>query len=80
MDLSHGLLVTVHPEADGKYFLENRNPDSLTAVTAYVDPPLASVQANQSLQRERHVYFVTDLVEHSVNKTVFNRVTAMGNS
>ena len=34
-----------HPGADGKDFLENLNPNSLSVVTAYVEPSLASVEA-----------------------------------
>ena len=80
MDLPHGLLVTVHPEADGKYFLEHLNPDSLSVVTAYVEPSLANVEAGQRFQFERHGYFVTDFVHHSARKTVFNRLTGMKDS
>ena len=74
------LFTQAHPEADGQGFLENLNPDSLTVVTAYVEPSLANVQAGQRFQFERHGYFVTDLVDHCASKTVFNRVTGMKDS
>jgi len=74
------LFTQAHPEADGKDFLENLNPDSLSVITAYVEPSLASVEAGQRFQFERHGYFVTDLVDHAAGKVVFNRVTGMKDS
>jgi glutaminyl-tRNA synthetase len=74
------LFTEAHPEADGKDFLENLNPNSLSVVTAYVEPSLASVEAGQRFQFERHGYFVTDLKDHAANKVVFNRVTGMKDS
>jgi glutaminyl-tRNA synthetase len=74
------LFTEAHPEADGKDFLENLNPNSLSVVTAYVEPSLASVEAGQRFQFERHGYFVTDLVDHAAGKAVFNRVTGMKDS
>ena len=41
------LFTQAHPEADGKGFLEHRNPDSLTVVRAYVEPSLAGLEANE---------------------------------
>lgn len=74
------LFTEAHPEADGKDFLENLNPNSLSVVTAYVEPSLASATAGQRFQFERHGYFVTDLADHSAGKAVFNRVTGMKDS
>jgi len=74
------LFTEAHPEADGKDFLENLNPASLSVVTAYVEPSLAKVAAGQRFQFERHGYFVTDLKDHAAGKTVFNRVTGMKDS
>lgn len=74
------LFVEAHPEGDGKDFLENLNPNSLTVVTAYVEPSLASLEAGQRFQFERHGYFVTDLKDHAAGKAVFNRVTGMKDS
>ena len=61
-------------------FLEKLHANSLSAVTAYVEPSLASVEAGQRFQFERHGYFVTDLVNHAAGKAVFNRVTGMKDS
>ncbi len=74
------LFAEAHPEADGKDFLENLNPNSLSVVTAYVEPSLGSVAAGERFQFERHGYFVTDLKDHAANKVVFNRVTGMKDS
>ena len=74
------LFVEAHPEADGKDFLENLNPNSLSVATAYVEPSLASVAVGQRFQFERHGYFVTDLMDHSASKAMFNRVTGMKDS
>jgi glutaminyl-tRNA synthetase len=74
------LFTEAHPEADGKDFLENLNPNSLSVVTAYVEPSMASATAGQRFQFERHGYFVTDLADHSAGKAVFNRVTGMKDS
>ena len=71
------LFVEAHPEAGGKDFLENLNPNSLQVVTAYVEPSLSSVNSGQRFQFERHGYFMTDLIDHSNGKTVFNRMTGM---
>lgn len=60
--------------------MESLNPDSLSVVTAYVEPSLASVEAGQRFQFERHGYFVTDLLDHTAEKVVFNRVTGMKDS
>jgi glutaminyl-tRNA synthetase len=74
------LFTQAHPEADGKDFLDNLNPDSLSVVTTYVEPSLANVEAGQRFQFERHGYFVTDIKDHAVGKVVFNRVTGMKDS
>ncbi len=74
------LFIEVHPEADGKDFLESLNPNSLSVVTAYVEQSIASVAAGQRFQFERHGYFVTDLKDHAAGKAVFNRVTGMKDS
>ena len=74
------LFTEAHPEANGKDFLDNLNPDSLNVVTAYVEPSLANVTASQRFQFERHGYFVTDSRDHAAGKPVFNRITGMKDS
>jgi glutaminyl-tRNA synthetase len=74
------LFKEAQPEGGGVDFLENLNPDSLSLVTAYVEPSLANTPVGQRFQFERHGYFVTDLVDHTAGKAVFNRVTGMKDS
>lgn len=72
------LFKDLHPDADGKDFIEALNPDSLEVVTVYVEPPLAAAKPDDKFQFERFGYFVADLVDHGVNgKAVFNRVTGL---
>ena len=77
MRLYERLFKEAQPESGGVDFLENLNPDSLNVVTAYVEPSLANTPVGQRFQFERHGYFVTDIVDHTAGKAVFNRVTGM---
>jgi glutaminyl-tRNA synthetase len=75
------LFLDPQPDAGGKDFLENLNPDSLKVVTAYVEPSLAAAQPDQKFQFERFGYFVADRMDHVAgNKPVFNRVTGLRDS
>jgi len=74
------LFTAEHPGAGDNDFLQELNADSLTTVTAYVEPSLANVPAGKGFQFERHGYFAADLVDHSAGKAVFNRVTGMKDS
>lgn len=67
-------------EAEGG-FLGVLNSDSLTTVTAKVEPAVASAAPEQVVQFERVGYFVADLKEHQpTTKPVFNRVVALKDS
>ena len=74
------LFTAEHPGAGDNDFLRELNADSLKTVTAYVEPSLANVTAGKGFQFERHGYFVTDLIDHTEGKPVFNRVTGMKDS
>ena len=74
------LFTAEHPGAGDNDFLQELNPNSLTTVTAYVEPSLANVPAGKGFQFERHGYFAADLVDHGEGKAVFNRVTGMKDS
>jgi glutaminyl-tRNA synthetase len=75
------LFLDPQPDAGGKDFLENLNPDSLKVVTAYVEPSLAQAQPDQKFQFERFGYFVADRLDHVAgSKPVFNRVTGLKDS
>ncbi len=74
------LFLDPQPDAGGKDYLESLNPDSLKTVTAIVEPALAHAQADEKFQFERHGYFVTDMVDHSAGKPVFNFAVGLKDS
>ena len=53
------------------------NPHSKTTVTAYLESSLASAQADDRFQFERHGYFVADRHDHTAAHPVFNRTTTL---
>jgi glutaminyl-tRNA synthetase len=62
-------------------FLSVLNPDSLTTVTAKVEPALAASKPGFSCQFERIGYFVADGKDHQPGmKPVFNRTVALKDS
>ncbi len=67
------LFTEAQPDAGGKDFLESLNPKSLRVLQAMVEPSLASAQADDKFQFERHGYFVADRVDHGAGgRLVFN--------
>jgi glutaminyl-tRNA synthetase len=74
------LFLSAQPDAGGKDFLEDINPDSLKVITAIVEPSLAHAQPDQKFQFERHGYFVADRVDHRVGKPVFNYAVGLKDS
>ena len=66
------LFNDAQPDAGGKDFIENLNPNSLKVVTAFVEPSLATSKADDKFQFERHGYFVADRVDHATGRLVFN--------
>ena len=75
------LFADAHPDAGGKDFLANLNPDSLRVVQAFVEPSLAQTEADQKVQFERHGYFVADRVDHQPGqRVVFNRAVGLKDS
>ncbi len=71
------LFTEAQPDAGGRDFKASLNPASKRVVTGYVEPSLAGLAQDQRVQFERHGYFVTDRVDHSAGKPVFNRVTGL---
>ena len=62
-------------------FRENLNPDSLEVLTdAKVEPSLATADRECRVQFERQGYFITDMVDHSTDKLVFNRTVPLRDS
>ncbi|MDL2267837.1 glutamine--tRNA ligase/YqeY domain fusion protein [Desulfovibrio sp. OttesenSCG-928-G15] len=62
--------------APGETFLDSLNPDSLTEVTALIDPSLAAQVPGDRVQFERLGYFCADY-EHTPEKPVFNRTATL---
>ena len=60
-------------------FIEKLNPNSLTAVRAYVEPALANEKPGDKSQFMRVGYFCADL-GHTPEKPVFNRVVELRDS
>ncbi len=71
------LFTEAQPDAGGRDFLSVLNPNSQTIVTAYLESSLASAQADDRFQFERHGYFVADRKDHTPARPVFNRTTTL---
>jgi glutaminyl-tRNA synthetase len=67
-------------DASGKHFSEFINPESLEVLSdAYLEPGLADT-AGRPVQFERTGYFVTDAIDSSDVKPVFNRIVTLRDS
>jgi glutaminyl-tRNA synthetase len=63
---------------EGRTFLDNINPNSLTEVRdAKLEPSLAAAQPGQRFQFERLGYFFTDPVDSESGRPVFNRTATL---
>ncbi|MEM7116426.1 MAG: glutamine--tRNA ligase/YqeY domain fusion protein [Chloroflexota bacterium] len=73
------LFINENPEdvPEGQTFIDNLNPDSLTLLTAKVEPALAEAEAGSRFQFMRQGYFISDSEEHSGETAVFNRTVAL---
>tara|TARA_Y100001001_G_scaffold118911_1_gene116822 strand:+ start:606 stop:2279 length:1674 start_codon:yes stop_codon:yes gene_type:complete len=60
------------PDKTDGDFMEYVNTDSLSVVTARVEPALANAAAETNFQFEREGYYVADRFDHSAEKPVFN--------
>jgi glutaminyl-tRNA synthetase len=56
------------------------NPNSIRVAHGFVEPSVGGLPAETRVQFERHGYFVTDRVDHQLDKPVFNRVTTLKDS
>ena len=66
------------PEADPDVdFITLINPDSLVVVDALVEPGLAADPAGSRYQFERHGYFISDVVDSTPERLVFNRIVGL---
>ncbi|MBS0437149.1 MAG: glutamine--tRNA ligase/YqeY domain fusion protein [Proteobacteria bacterium] len=71
------LFTEAQPDAGGRDFKASLNPASKRVVSGYLEPSLAGLAADVRVQFERHGYFVTDRVDHTAAKPVFNRITGL---
>jgi glutaminyl-tRNA synthetase len=74
------LFTEAQPDAGGKDFTLALNPNAKDVVTAYLEPGIASAEAEQRFQFERHGYFVADRVDSAPGKPVFNRIVTLKDS
>ncbi|MCQ8895119.1 glutamine--tRNA ligase/YqeY domain fusion protein [Limnobacter humi] len=74
------LFTEEHPDAGGRNFLDVLNPNSLTEVTAYLEPSVKTSTPGTIYQFERHGYFVADLKDHRPDSPVFNRTVTLKDS
>ncbi len=72
------LFAVENPNAapEGKTFLDNLNPESLTKVEALLEPVLATFKAGDKMQFERLGYYCKDK-DSTDAKPVFNRTTTL---
>ena len=74
------LFSAENPEAEGQDFLQAINPDSLQIVQALLEPALADLEPEQSVQFEREGYFVADRYEWKGARRLMNRVLGLRDS
>lgn len=76
------LFLSENPEfaEEGKTFLDNMNPDSLTTIQAKLEPSLKGLAPGTRVQFERNGYFCVDTVDSKEGEPVFNRVVTLRDS
>ncbi|WP_253664098.1 glutamine--tRNA ligase [Vibrio sp. Y20_XG_PY13] len=70
-------LFTVPNPAAAEDFASTINPDSLVVINGFVEPSLASAEAEQGYQFERMGYFCVDSKDSTANNLVFNRTVGL---
>ena len=60
------------PDRGGEDFMTHVNPDSLSVISAIVEPSLAQAAPETVFQFEREGYYVADRHDHTTDKPVFN--------
>ena len=71
------LFTEAQPDAGGRDPLTTLNPNSLKVISAYAEPSLLSCASDERFQFERHGYFVSDRLDHSQARPVFNKITGL---
>ena len=70
-------LFTVPNPAAADDFAATINPESLVVLNGFVEPSLATSEAEKGYQFERTGYFCADSKDSSANKLVFNRTVGL---
>lgn len=70
-------LFTVPNPAAADNFAETINPDSLVKLNGFVEPSLASAEAEAGFQFERMGYFCADAKDSEADALVFNRTVGL---
>jgi glutaminyl-tRNA synthetase len=71
------LFKEAHPGECNRDFLDDINPNSVTVITAQLEPSLKDAKAEDNFQLERHGYFVADKKDSLPGKPVFNRTVTL---
>ncbi len=71
------LFAVANPGEGDRDFIDDLNPNSLTTITAQVEPSLGSAVAEDHFQFERHGYFVADRIDSRPGAPVFNRAVTL---
>ncbi len=71
------LFKEAHPGEGDRDFLTDINPNSVTVISAQLEPSLKDAKAEDNFQFERHGYFVADKNDSLAAKPVFNRTVTL---
>jgi glutaminyl-tRNA synthetase len=74
------LFTDPHPDSGDKNFLDAINTNSKQTISAYLEPCMKDVKAEDRFQFERHGYFVADSIDSKPGKPVFNRTVGLKDS
>lgn len=74
------LILDDVPENQGKDFLEQINPNSLTVLKGFIEPSVKNAAGNDKYQLFRHGYFNVDPKDSNKDNLVFNRIVSLKSS
>ena len=71
------LFKEAHPGAADTDYLNDINPNSVSVISAQLEPSLKDAKPEDRFQFERHGYFVADIKDSVTGKPVFNRTVTL---
>lgn len=74
------LILDDVPENEGKDFLDQINPNSLTVLKGFIEPSVINAKGNDKYQLFRHGYFNVDPKDSTEDNLVFNRIASLKSS